>query len=155
MVPKAISKMKSGQVAGPSGIIIEMIKAVIDGVTVCLTPLFNHIIYIDSNKWLTYIIKQQSFQKKRRCFISWKLQRSWIAGTCDENCGAYPQYDYLGTSLSITCILVSCHVEVPLMQFSYLESYKKSICKRRKISTLNLSTKRRLLIVYFIKFIGR
>ena len=59
MVPKAISKMKSGKVAGPSGIIIVMIKAVIDGVTVCLTSLFNHIIYIDrvTNDWhISYTI---------------------------------------------------------------------------------------------------
>ena len=47
MVSKAISKMKSGKAAGPSGIIIEMIKAVGDGVIVCLTSLFNHIIHID------------------------------------------------------------------------------------------------------------
>ena len=44
MVSKAISKMKSGKAAGPSGIIIEMIKAAGDGVIVCLTSLFNHII---------------------------------------------------------------------------------------------------------------
>ena len=45
MVSKTISKMKSGKAAGPSGI-IEMIKAAGDGVIVCLTPLFSHIIYI-------------------------------------------------------------------------------------------------------------
>ena len=46
MVSKATSKMKSVKAAGPSGIIIEMIKAAGDGVIVCLTSLFNHIIYI-------------------------------------------------------------------------------------------------------------
>ena len=34
MVSKAISKMKSGKAAGPSGIIIEMIKAAGDGIIV-------------------------------------------------------------------------------------------------------------------------
>ena len=46
MVSKAISKMKSGKAAGPSGIIIEMIKDAGDGVIVCLTSILNHIIYI-------------------------------------------------------------------------------------------------------------
>ena len=46
MMSKAISKMKSGKAAGPSGIVIEMIKASGYGVIVCLTSLFNHIIYI-------------------------------------------------------------------------------------------------------------
>ena len=40
MVSKAISKMKSGKAAGLSGIIIEIIKAVGDGVIVFLTSLF-------------------------------------------------------------------------------------------------------------------
>ena len=59
MVSKAISKMKSGKAAGSSGIITEMIKAARDGVIVCLTLLFNHVIYIDRvpNHWhLSYII---------------------------------------------------------------------------------------------------
>ena len=46
MVFKGISKMKSGKAAGPSGIIIETIKAAGDGFIVCLTSLFNHIICI-------------------------------------------------------------------------------------------------------------
>ena len=46
MVSKAISKMKSDKAAGPSVIIIEMIKSAGDGVIVCFTSLFNHIIYI-------------------------------------------------------------------------------------------------------------
>ena len=41
MVSKAISKMKSGKAAGLSGIIIEIIKAIGDGVIVFLTSLFN------------------------------------------------------------------------------------------------------------------
>ena len=61
MVSKAINKMKPGKAAGSSGvsIIIEMIKAAGDGVFVCLTSLFNHIIYIGRvpNHWhLSYII---------------------------------------------------------------------------------------------------
>ena len=47
---------------------------------------------------------------------------------------------YRKKSLSITCSLVSCQVGVPLIQFSYLGSHKKSTCKRRKTSTLHLST---------------
>ena len=43
MVFKAMSKMKSRKAAGPSNI-IEMIKTAGDGVVVCLTSLFNHII---------------------------------------------------------------------------------------------------------------
>ena len=46
LVSEAISKMKSGKAAGPSGSIIEIIKAAGDGVIVCLTLLFNQIIYI-------------------------------------------------------------------------------------------------------------
>ena len=46
MVSYAISKMKSGKAAGPSGVIIEMIKAAGDRVIVCLTSLFSHVIYI-------------------------------------------------------------------------------------------------------------
>ena len=59
MVSKAISKMKSGKTAGPSCIITEIIKAAGDGVIVCLTSLFNHIIYIGRvpDDWhLSYII---------------------------------------------------------------------------------------------------
>ena len=41
MVSKAISEMKSGKAAGLSGIIIEIIKAIGDGVIVFLTSLFN------------------------------------------------------------------------------------------------------------------
>ena len=51
--------MKSGKAAGPSGIIIEMIIAAGDGVIVCLTSLFNHIIYMGRvpNDWhLSYMI---------------------------------------------------------------------------------------------------
>ena len=44
MVSKAMSKMKPRKAAGPSNIIIEMIKTAGDGVVVCLTSLFNHII---------------------------------------------------------------------------------------------------------------
>ena len=59
MVSKAISKMKSGKAAGPSGIIIEMIKAAGDRAIVYLASLFNHIICIDRvpDDWhLSYII---------------------------------------------------------------------------------------------------
>ena len=49
MVSKAISKMKSGKAAGPWGIVIEMIKAGGDGVTVYLTSLPNNIICIGRN----------------------------------------------------------------------------------------------------------
>ena len=59
MVSKTISKMKSGKAAGPSGIFIEMIKAAADEVIICLTLLFNHIIFIDRvpDDWhLSYII---------------------------------------------------------------------------------------------------
>ena len=86
MVPKAISKMKSGKAAGPSRIIIEMIKAVGDGVTVCLTSLFNHIfIHRQSTRWLASIIHHQYFQRKRRCFILWKLEFGFMParGTTD------------------------------------------------------------------------
>ena len=59
MVSIAISKIKSGKAAGPSGIIIEMIKTAADGVIVCLTSFFNHIIYIGgvTDDWhLSYTI---------------------------------------------------------------------------------------------------
>ena len=46
IVSKAISNMKSDKADGPSVTTIEMIKAARDGVIVCLTSLFNHIIYI-------------------------------------------------------------------------------------------------------------
>ena len=41
MVSKAISKMKSGKAAGPSGIIIEMIKVAGDGI-ITLQPYNIH-----------------------------------------------------------------------------------------------------------------
>ena len=59
MMSKAISKINSGKAAGSAGITIEMIKVAGDGFTVCLTSLFNHIIYIARvpNDWhLSYII---------------------------------------------------------------------------------------------------
>ena len=43
---------------------------------------------------------------------------------------------------------------IPLMQFPYLGSNKKSSCKRRKTSTLHLSTWKRLSIVYLVEFFG-
>ena len=53
IVSKAISKMRSGKAAGPSGIIIEMINAAGNGVIACLTSIFNNIIYIGRvpNDW--------------------------------------------------------------------------------------------------------
>ena len=45
MVSKAINKMKAGKDAGPSGIIIEMIKAANNGIIDCITALFNHTVY--------------------------------------------------------------------------------------------------------------
>ena len=60
MVSKAISKMKSGKAAGLSGIIIEIIKAVGDGVIVFLTSLFI-ILFRQSTRWLAFIIHHQSF----------------------------------------------------------------------------------------------
>ena len=75
MVSKAISKMKSGKAAGSSGIIIETIKAAGDGVIVCLTSLFNHIIYIGKvpDDWhLSHII---NLFKGKGDFILWKPQR--------------------------------------------------------------------------------
>ena len=46
ITPEMVSKamMKPRKAAGPSNIIIEMIKTAGDGVVVCLTSLFNHII---------------------------------------------------------------------------------------------------------------
>ena len=44
MVSKAILKMKYGKAAEPSGIITEMIRDDGDGVIVCSTSLFNHMI---------------------------------------------------------------------------------------------------------------
>ena len=38
--------MKSGKAAGRSGIIIEKIKASGDEAIVCLTSLFNHIMFL-------------------------------------------------------------------------------------------------------------
>ena len=38
--------MRSGKAARPSGIIIEMIKASGDEAIVCLTSLFNHIMFL-------------------------------------------------------------------------------------------------------------
>ena len=60
MVSKAISKMKSGKAAGLSGIIIEIIKAIGDGVIVFLTSLFN-ILFRQSTRRLTFILHHQSF----------------------------------------------------------------------------------------------
>ena len=77
MVSKEISKIKSGKAAGPSGIIIEIIKAAGDGTIVCLTSLLNHIMYTGRvpNDWhLSYIINL--FKGKGDAFISWKLKRS-------------------------------------------------------------------------------
>ena len=45
MVSKAINKMKADKDAGPSGIIIEMIKAANNGIIDCITTLFNHTVY--------------------------------------------------------------------------------------------------------------
>ena len=59
MVSKAINKMKAGKDAGPSGIIIEMIKAANNGIIDCITALFNRTVYEGRvpNDWhLSYII---------------------------------------------------------------------------------------------------
>ncbi len=44
MVSKAIKKMKVGKAAGPSGIIVEMLKAAGDGIIAPITHLFNQIV---------------------------------------------------------------------------------------------------------------
>ena len=61
MVSKAISKMKSGEAAGPSGIIIEMINAAGDRIINCLTSLFNQIIYDVGvpNDWYLLIFSKE------------------------------------------------------------------------------------------------
>ena len=59
MVSTAISKMKSGKAAGPSGIIIEMIKAAGDKFTEELTVLANKIVaegVVPSDWNLSFII---------------------------------------------------------------------------------------------------
>ena len=44
MVDKALTKMKAGKAAGPSGIVIEMIKAAGEKMVDSLVTLFNTII---------------------------------------------------------------------------------------------------------------
>ena len=59
MVSKAISKMKAGKAAGPSGIIIEMIKAAGDQIISSLTSLFNCIVregVVPTDWHMSYII---------------------------------------------------------------------------------------------------
>ena len=59
MVLKAISKMKAGKAAGPSGIIIEMIEAAGLQLICSLTSLFNSIVYerVVPNDWhVSFII---------------------------------------------------------------------------------------------------
>ena len=59
MVSNAMSKMKSGKAAGPSGIIIEMVRAGGDRIITCLASLFNQVIYdlgVPGDWNLSYII---------------------------------------------------------------------------------------------------
>ena len=64
----------------------EMIKDVGDGVNVCLTSLFNHIfIHRQSTRWLASIIHHQYFQRKRRCFILWKLEFGFMPARCTSD----------------------------------------------------------------------
>ena len=59
MVSKSINKMKAGKAAGPSGIIIEIIKVAGNGIINFITPLFNNTVYEGKvpNDWhLSYII---------------------------------------------------------------------------------------------------
>ena len=63
MVFKAVSRMESGKATGPSGIIVEMIKAAGDEFIDCLTSLFNQIIYdagVPSEWHLSYISRSPS-----------------------------------------------------------------------------------------------
>ena len=81
MVSKAISKMKSGKAAGPSGIIIEMIKAARDGVTVCLTSLFNHIICIGrvTDDWhLSYITNLSKGKGEALSCGNYRGLKAWV-----------------------------------------------------------------------------
>ena len=60
----------------------------------------------------------------------------------------------ISRSISIACSLVSWQVEKPLMQFSYLDSYKESTCKRRKHLLCICRPKKRLSIVHLVEFFG-
>ena len=62
--------MRSGKAAGPSGIIIEMIKASGDEAIVCLTSVFNHIMFLGralDDYHLSCIISL--FKKKRDALL--------------------------------------------------------------------------------------
>ena len=133
--------MKSGKAAEPSGIIIETIIAAGDGVIACLTSLFNHIIYMGRvpNDWhLSYMIslfKGKGEDLSCRNYRAIKLQEQVM-----KILGHLLNPIMWNMFLSITCSLVSCQVVVPLTQFSYLDSFKKNTCKRRKTSILHLLT---------------
>ena len=120
--------------------IIEMIKAAGDGVIVCLTPLFSHIIYIGrvSDIGMVIINLFKGKGDALSCENDRGLKLQEYVMKILEHISSILSYG--NKSLSVTCSLFFCQVEAPLMQFSYLDSYKESTCKRKKASILHLST---------------
>ena len=94
MVSTAILKMKSGKAAGPSGIIIEMIKAAGDKFTEELTLLANKIVagVVPSDWNLSFIINL--FKGKGDALLRGNYRGLKTRRASHKSDGAHPQYNH-------------------------------------------------------------
>ena len=143
MVVKAITKMKTGKAAGPSGIVAEMLKASGDTGARLVADLANDMV--------------------RNGVIPSDWEDSFIINIYKGKGDALERGNYRGLklldhvmkeSLSMTCNLVSCLAVAQLMQYSYSDSYKKNILLRTRNCTSHLLTLKRRSITYQEKSSG-
>ena len=142
LVSKAINKMKPGKAAGPSGIIVEMIKAGGDQVVTALTSLFNGIIHegVVPNGWhLSYIInlyKGKGDALSRGNYRGLKLQEQMMK-----------------VLEHILNEIIREQVSIDEMQFGFMPCRAIFILKKN-IYILLLLTWKRHLIEFLVKFSG-
>ena len=141
MVVKAITKMKTGKAAGPSGIVAEMLKASGDTGARLVADLANDMVRngVIPSDWedsfIINIYKGKGDALERGNYRGLKLLDHVMKGierVIEKSPGK--------ESLSMTCNLVSCLAVVQLMQYSYSDSYKKNILLRTRNCTSYLLT---------------
>ena len=148
---KAITKMKTGKAAGPSGIVAEMLKASGDTGARLVADLANDMVRngVIPSDWedsfIINIYKGKGDALERGNYRGLKLLDHVMKGM-ERVTGK--------ESLSMTCNLVSCLAVAQLMQYSYSDSYKKNILLRTRNCTSHLLTLKRRSIAYQEKSSG-
>ena len=149
MVVKAITKMKTGKAAGPSGIVAEMLKASGDTGARLVADLANDMVRNGvippdwEDSFISNIYKGKGDALERGNYRGLKLLDHVMKGM------ERVIEKIIRERISIdTCNLVSCLAVAQLMHYSYSDSYKKNILLRIRNCTSHLLTLKRRSIAY-------